>query len=60
MEYPVSALVGGGFAGLTGIKMVLAGRSGNKFSGLGLLDSLGCSLVGFYFRHVSKPLTFDL
>ena len=51
MQHDIAALVGSGLAGLSGIKMVLAGGSGDEFAGSGLFNSLGCSLMGFYFGH---------
>lgn len=51
MKHQIAALVGGNFAGFSGIKMVLPGASGNQLASLGFFYPFGGSLVSFYFRH---------
>jgi hypothetical protein len=48
----VPPLVFGYFAGFAGIKMILAGGSGQQFAGFRFFYAFGGSLVGFDFRHI--------
>ena len=51
VERHVAALVFGYFARFARIKMILPRRAVHEFAGAGFTETLGCSFVGFYFRH---------
>jgi hypothetical protein len=50
-EHGISAFVLGGFTGFSGIKMILTGFAGHKFTRAGFFNAFTGSFVSFDFRH---------